>query len=244
MRLALISDIHGNLISLEAVLADIERQQVDRVVCLGDVAALGPQPREVVARLRALGYPCITGNHDADLFDLDAPSDPHPWVVAATRWCAGLLSAEDLEYVRAFLPLLEIPLGAGVQLCCYHGSPRSNEERILATTPVDELDEMLAGHPATVMVGGHNHVQMLRRHRTQYVVDVGSVGSPLEQMPFRGGPFYMPWAEYAIVGCTDGVLNVDLRRVTVDLEAIKQAAWQSDMPDVPSWVGCWRTPTS
>jgi predicted phosphodiesterase len=61
MRVALISDIHGNLVSLEAVLADIDREGVDQIVCLGDVAGLGPQPREILARLQALGCICIMG---------------------------------------------------------------------------------------------------------------------------------------------------------------------------------------
>ena len=69
MRIALISDIHGNLVSLKVVLADIDRAGVDQIVCLGDVAALGPQPREVVEQLRALGCPCIMGNHDWDVLN-------------------------------------------------------------------------------------------------------------------------------------------------------------------------------
>jgi predicted phosphodiesterase len=239
MRVAFISDIHGNLVSLEAVLADVEGQRVDRLVCLGDVASLGPQPREVIARLRLLGCPCIAGNHDADLLDLDLVEGLHPWVAAATRWCAEQLSPDDVAYLRSFTPLLEIPLGAGMSVCCYHGSPRSNDERILATTPAGELDEMLNGHSATVMVGGHNHVQIARRHHRTLVVDVGSVGQPLEQMPFRGPARYLPWAEYAIVGQTAGALHVELRRVAIDLAAVKRAARESNMPDVEGWVRCW-----
>jgi len=62
MRIAIIADIHGNLTALEAVLADLEDTGADRVVCLGDVAATGPQPHETVARLRALGCPVVMGN--------------------------------------------------------------------------------------------------------------------------------------------------------------------------------------
>lgn len=67
MRLALISDIHGNLAALEAVLADLALAQPERVVCLGDVALDGPQPHETVTRLRTLGYPTIMGNTDDKL---------------------------------------------------------------------------------------------------------------------------------------------------------------------------------
>jgi predicted phosphodiesterase len=244
MRVALVSDIHGNLVSLEAVLADIERQRVDRLVCLGDVVAMGPQPREVMARLRALGCPCIAGNHDLDLIDLGLVEGLDPWIAAVTRWCARQLSTRDLDALRAFVPRIEIPLGPGVSLLCYHGSPRSAEERILSTTPVEELDDMLAGYVATVMAGGHNHVQMLRRHRDRYVVDVGSVGAPLAEMPFEGEPRYMPWAEYALVSYVSGVLDVNLRRVPIDLDAVRRAALYSDMPDAQSWARTWQEPGS
>ncbi|MCB0291188.1 MAG: metallophosphoesterase, partial [Calditrichaeota bacterium] len=72
MKIALISDIHGNLTALEAVLADIRRRGADRIICLGDLATLGPQPREVIARLRELDCPGIMGNHDAALLHLEA----------------------------------------------------------------------------------------------------------------------------------------------------------------------------
>ena len=64
MRIALISDIHSNLIALEAMLADIAQVEVDQIVFLGDLVTLGPQPREVVERVRGLGCPCVLGNHD------------------------------------------------------------------------------------------------------------------------------------------------------------------------------------
>jgi hypothetical protein len=187
-----------------------------------------------------MGCPCVLGNHDAHLLCPEQAHELQPWIAAATLWCMAQLSAADLDWLRSFLPRIEIPMGAGAWLCCYHGSPRSNEDRILATTPVSELDKMLAGYAAAVMAGGHNHVQMLRRHRASYVVDVGSVGQPMEELPFRGAPRYMPWAEYAIVSQAEGVLDVDLRRVPIDLEAVAQAAWESGMPDAGGWVRCWQ----
>ncbi|MCA9955058.1 MAG: metallophosphoesterase family protein, partial [Anaerolineales bacterium] len=68
MRIALISDIHGNFVSLQAVIADIERQNVNEIIFLGDAATLGPQPHEVLQLLRQLGCPCIIGNHETYLF--------------------------------------------------------------------------------------------------------------------------------------------------------------------------------
>ena len=242
MHVALISDIHGNRVALDAVLADIERTGADRIICLGDVAALGPQPRPAIARLRALGCPCVLGNHDEHLLRPELIEGLAPWVARMTEWCAAQLSDADRAYLRSFQTLITVELGPQATLLCYHGSPRSHDERILSTTPSAGLDHMLDGHTATVMAGGHNHVQMMRRHRNVTVLDVGSVGQPFEQMPFAGTPRLLPWAEYAIIGWVTGVLSVDLRRVPVDVDAVRQAALESDMPGATQWADSWIDP--
>src|SRR5215207_5817952 len=100
MRVALISDIHGNLIALDAVLDDLEREQVDQIVCLGDVAEAGPQPAQVLARLRALSCITVMGNTDIQLLTR-APNPPRdadtPRVNDIVQWCADQLSALDLK---------------------------------------------------------------------------------------------------------------------------------------------------
>ena len=103
MRVALISDIHGNAIALEAVLRDITRVGADRTICLGDTATLGPSPVEVLGMLRDLRIPCITGNHDAFLLepDLLATYTQAPPVVAAVDWCREVLPPWAVEFVRA-----------------------------------------------------------------------------------------------------------------------------------------------
>lgn len=245
MRIGLISDIHGNLVSLGSVLADIDRAGVDQIVCLGDVAAIGPQPCEVVEWLRALGCPCIMGNHDLELLNPDMvhdDADVSPWEVELIDWCVGQLSEVDFDFLHSFQPLVEILLDAEATLLCFHGSPKSNVDKILATTPVPELDEMLTGHTATVMVGGHTHVQMLRQHRGVAIVNPGSVGFPLEQVPFEGLPRYLPWAEYAILDWVDGVLGVELRRVPMDLDKVRQTALTSGMPRAAAWLELWIMP--
>ena len=241
MRVALFSDIHGNLVSLEAVLADIDRERVDQIVCLGDVAPMGPQPRKVLTRLKALGCPCVMGNHDLHVLNPDLAHEQSTWIAEVTAWCAAQLTEADLDFIRSFQPLFEIPLDVHNKLLCYHGSPRSNVDRILSTTSVDELEEMLANHTATVLAGGHNHVQMLRQHKKMLLIDVGSVGAPLEEIPFEGKPRLLPWAEYTIVNWINGVLSRDLRRVSINLNAVTQAALASDMPGAADWVSWWTT---
>ncbi len=131
----------------------------------------------------------------------------------------------------------KLSAGDGASLLCFHGSPQSNTDLILAETPAVELDKLLAGATATVLAGGHTHIQMLRRHRDVLVVNPGSVGAPWEQIPFYGRPpRVLPWAEYALVEWIDGVLRVDLRRVPFDVQAAKDAVLSSDMP---AWIKDW-----
>lgn len=145
MRAALISDIHGNFASLEAVLSDIEREGVDLVVCLGDVAATSPQPREVVERLMSLDFPTVMGNADEDLLRPVSPaktSEDARRVSDIDRWCAGQLSEECLDHVRTFRKTLEMSLEGSRALLCFHGSPRSNTDVIVSATSEKELGGM------------------------------------------------------------------------------------------------------
>ena len=202
MKIALVADIHGNLAALEAVAAALAVEWIDRVVCLGDVASTGPQPHEVLARLRELGWPVVMGNADAELL---APGDALPSaseddrkIADITRWCADQIDDDDRAHIATFQPTIEASLGGGRRLHCCHGSPRSFNDVIVATTPDEELDEFLTGVEADVIAGGHTHRRMLRAHRGREIVNPGSVGLAYEFHP-DGSVRVPPWAEFAIL---------------------------------------------
>jgi putative phosphoesterase len=244
MRVALISDIHGNNISLEAVLADIERENVDQIICLGDIATLGPKPVAVMNRIQELGCECILGNHD---FFLLNPSVLHeymdaPWFADSIAWCAQQLRPKDFEFLQSFKATLEVPLCKDKNLLCFHGSPKSNTDIILAMTPPTTVDELLGDKKFTVMAGGHTHMQMMRQHKGIMLINVGSVGMPFEQALFVHSPRYLPWAEYAIVTCENDMVSVDLRRVPVPFEKLIDAANDSGFPDAHIWIKNWLLP--
>jgi predicted phosphodiesterase len=232
MRVALISDLHGNAIALAAVLRDIARVGVDRTVCLGDTATLGTSPLEVLSKLRDLQIPCIAGNHDAFLLEpeLVRSYTQAPLIIAAIDWCRAELPPWAIDFVRGFVPGIDIELDGGALLKLFHGTPRSHMEDLLATTPPEQLDEMLGGARATVMAGGHTHIQMLRQHRGTLIVNAGSVGAPFKEFVDHAPPTLMPYAEYATVQAAGGGAQVTLRRVPVDKRALREAALASSNP--------------
>lgn len=239
MRFAFISDIHGNLYALELVLADLQRARVEQIVCLGDVASLGPQPREVIARLKQLQIPILMGNHETYLLNPQLTDKHHPWLRAAERWCLSQLSTDDLNFLRSFQSQLSFPLNPDITLLCYHGSPRSNEEFIYPTTPSETLNEIFTGQSAVVLVGGHTHVQMTRQHKGMLLINPGSVGMPCE-FPMPGqNQHYLRWVEYAVLEENNGRLTTTLHRLPLDFEHLAQTARASGLPDVESWLSMW-----
>lgn len=243
MRIALISDIHGNAIALEAVLNDLAGEPIDQFVCLGDVAEAGPQPSQVIARLRELGCLAVMGNTDAQML-LHEPYPPRdgdtPRYNEIVLWCADQLTPANLDTLRSFQATIELELGKETTLLGFHGSPRSYNDIILAVTPEDELSALLDGLNATLMAGGHTHRQLLRRHDQTLIINPGSVGLPVEHVGLNSPGYHPPWAEYAVISYEGGRLGIDLRRVPLDIEAIVQAAFNSGMPHAEWWASDWK----
>lgn len=248
MTIGIITDIHGNLAALEAVLAALEGLRVDQLVCLGDVAATGPQPAEALARLAATGCRVVMGNTDADLLDpasigpgsIDTADDGDALRIAdIDRWCAARLGEAERSYLQTFAPTVGIDLGGGARLLCVHGGPLSHHDVIVATTPDDELDRMLGSRVATVIAGGHTHTPMLRAHRGMTLLNPGSVGLAYE---FRadGAVRVPPWAEYAVLAVDGGVArSIELRRVSYDRAATVRAMRERGMPHAEWWASGW-----
>ncbi len=244
MRTALLSDIHGNFTAFQAVLTDLADAQVDQIIYLGDAATLGPEPVAVVQELQALACPCVLGNHDAYMLNLAQflQEDHADWAKETIAWAVAQCGEVALDFLRTFQATLQLSLDPHqphLQLRCVHGSMHSYNDMILATTPAAELDRLVGGGEVAVVASGHTHVQMMRRHRAQLVINPGSVGAPMLEMPFQGAPHLLPWAEYAIIDTQALSLRVELRQVRYDLSAARRAALQSGLPSAAAWVEQW-----
>jgi len=242
MRIAIISDIHANLVALETVLADIERARGDQIICLGDVAAGGPQPRAVIQCVRDLGCPVVRGNTDEWFLvpqTYDPNSEKERRLMAMLEWAMQQFTPADIDLMRTFQPRVELPLGAGARLLGFHGSPQANTHAIWATTPEDDLARMLGDYRATVMAGGHTHVQLLRWFRDVLFVNPGSVGLPVRVGATPEMNRRVPWSEYAIVDSHGASLAIEFRRVPLDVGAVVRAARESGMPNADVWAQEW-----
>jgi putative phosphoesterase len=239
MRCGFISDIHGNLLALDAVLADLERRDVDAVVCLGDVC-FGPQVSECLTRVRELGCPVILGNWDSWSTNGFPPAaDPvGVMLYELGAWWARDLTPEDRAFVETFQPTLEVPTDDGSRMLCFHGSPLSFSDWILATTPDEDLESLFDGVTAPILVGGHTHLQMFRRFGQAMLVNPGSVGQAFAQWwprPIR----VAHWAEYGVVDTGGDEVSVELHRVGYDVAALLDLFAGSDMPHARWWIESW-----
>jgi putative phosphoesterase len=234
LRTALFSDIHGNAVAFDALLAALERRPVDNLVCLGDTIQGGPQPHETLERLRRLACPVVLGN--ADSYVLTGDPGPEPESEAQRRvreWTLAQLDDEDVGFVRSFRPTVELP-----GILAFHGSPRSFDEVILPATPEEEFREYLAGTAAPVLTGGHTHLQFLRRLGDSLFVNPGSVGLAYDYHQPDDAFRFDAWAQYAVVDDGD-VFSVEFRRVPFDRAAVVRAHEESGIPSTDRACG-WR----
>lgn len=198
MRVAALSDIHGNLPALEAVLADVEREDVDAIVVAGDSVS-GPWPAEVFDLLESVGARTVRGNADR-LEEVTAYSSD------LGAWNESRLGASRLAAVTAWPLTLEISVESlGAVLVC-HSTPASDTPIYTRITPDDEVAELLGPVAADVVVCGHTHMQIDRRLSSGLrIVNPGSIGMPYEGR--RG-------AYWALLGP-----DVEFRRSDYDVEA-------------------------
>jgi putative phosphoesterase len=208
-RIAVVSDVHGNLPALEAVLAEIEDEGFDVVVSGGDVVA-GPMPAECLDRLRALGgrIRWVMGNADREVvaaFDGTLPEDPDDPVAAAAHFAARRLDRAHRDLLASFAPTVELP---GVLVC--HGTPDSDTTILTPRSSAERFAAAVAGVGAPVVVGGHVHLQFVQRSGSTMWVNAGSVGAPYEG---AAGAFWLALTSE----------GPDLRRTVYDTD-VAQAA--------------------
>jgi len=221
VRVAALYDIHGNLPALDAVLAEVERERADAVVCGGD-ALWGPFPRATLERLRERGdrVRFVRGNTERETAAGERSGDER--VDAITRYTAADLGAEGLELAAAWPERVTLSVdGLGTVVFC-HATPRSDREIVTRLTPDDRLAAILTDVEERVVVAGHTHSQFDRLVAGTRFVNAGSVGMPYERKP---------GAYWALLGP-----DVELRRTAYDLRGTARRIRSSTFPGADDFV--------
>ncbi|WP_327285959.1 metallophosphoesterase family protein [Streptomyces sp. NBC_01205] len=223
-RVAVLSDIHGVLPALDAVLAEPEVSAADRIVLTGDITA-GPQPTQVLDRLASLGdrVVWISGNADRELVEYrSGRRDSIPDPIAP--WAAEQLRRDHIDLLDRLPQSISLPVrGLGKVLFC-HATPRNDEEVVLVDSRLDRWLEVLSGVDTDIraVVCGHTHMPFVRLVDGLLVINPGSIGMPYG----RAG------AHWALLGP-----GIELRSTTFDIEAaVLQVTQDSSYPEIAEWA--------
>jgi predicted phosphodiesterase len=222
MRVAALYDIHGNLVALEAVLAELERLAPDHILVGGDVA-LGPMPRETLERLATLGdrVTYIRGNCDREMATPTEAFKSGAWGMR-TAWAASRCTPAQVALLAGLPTTATLAIdGLGPVLFC-HGSPRHDDEILTKLSPDERLRAVLSGKEPPVIVSGHTHVQYERDALGRRWINPGSVGMAYEREAVACWAMFGP--------------EVSLRRTPYDVERAIRDVRASGFPDPEEFV--------
>ena len=228
MRVAIISDVHGNAAALEAVLSDMRaRGPFDQTLYGGDFGFGGPRPREAVERLIEGGYPSVIGNTD----EMVAAS-PEGAVGAVAAWARTRLTPEQVDWLRALPRLQRLEPPGGPPLVLVHATPWSTTDIIEPASPAATVARAFEQAASRVLVYGHIHRPYIREAAGGLIVNAGSAGFPFD------GDVRPAWA---ILALERGSWRAEIVRTDYDREAAAQDLLTSDHPDAEAFARRIRT---
>lgn len=219
-RIAVLTDIHGNLPALEAVIADMQPFAPDAVVVAGDLINLAPFSSAVLTRVFDLGWVAIRGNHEFYLLDYETPRAPAHWRDYTTpRWLNETIAPALKRRVAALPDTLTLYYADAPPLRVIHGYPHTHWDGIYPSTPDAEIARHLASVAEETVVYGHVHLTQERwiqaDGRCWHIINPGSAGLPLDASPGT--------APYAILDGDATGWHATFRRPTYDLAPLLAA---------------------
>jgi predicted phosphodiesterase len=228
MRYALFSDVHSNIVALEAVLADIVASGVDQSYALGDLVGYAPWPNEVLDRLRAEGIPIVMGNYDDGTgFGRDECGCAYTHPIekalgdAGFAWTKEHTSEANKAWLRTLAPQIRFEAD-GHRFLLVHGSPRKMNEYLYEDKPDSTFARIAADADAAVIVCGHTHRPYDKKVGATRFINDGSAGKP------KDGD---PRACWALVETSRTGISVTFRRVEYDIDAAAQGILASGLPN-------------
>ncbi|GAC1420942.1 MAG: metallophosphoesterase family protein [Candidatus Velthaea sp.] len=219
MRVAIVSDIHGNIRGLDACLDDLAAQGgADHLVAAGDLCMDGPKPRKVLERLQEAGAQCVRGNTDRMIAQgVDDLEEGR-----AIAWQRDRIGRTWTKWLGE-LPL-QLRLGDELNtLLIAHANPKNDDEHVWPDAGEAQLERLFGDETARAFAFGHLHLPYARLWRDKLLTCVASAGLP------KDGD---PRAHYAILTNRDGGWEVKSRRVAFDVDKVAKDLRKSEMPDL------------
>jgi putative phosphoesterase len=231
MKVAILSDIHGNLPALNAVISDIKSLNISEIAFLGDLVINGPSPLEAFQEMRNLKPICwVKGNTDewfAEITDEWSPSTKQEELFYKLyMYAREHLTKESIDFLLN-LPEKCVFETAGVSILAVHGSPRSIKEGIGKNNAHNELEEIFSNVAESVVVSGHSHVPFIGKVSNKIIFNVGSIGTP-----FDGDNR----ASYGIINIKDQTPKCSIRRVAYPIGITLTTAQNREFPDLESGI--------
>jgi putative phosphoesterase len=205
VKIGVISDVHGDVAALEAVLDRLDRLGIDKIVCAGDIVGNGPESDAAVELVRARAIPCVRGNWDGWAAGRGRPGQPRAPISGAAWDALGLgLSKSSLRWL-AHLSADWRQVAEGVSVCMFHGTLGDPMRGIFPETRDIEVKRWLADvpHEVRILILGHTHVPMCRRLDNRLLCNPGPVSRSLPPaLAPKGGGTYgvltLPQCEFEI----------------------------------------------
>jgi len=214
VRIAFIADVHANMIAFEAVLNEIDRLDIERIICAGDAVGYYPYPNETIELLRSRGILSILGNHDRAVIRIN-PVGMNRIAAEAVLWTAKYIKAENVDYLKELKSKLRIEIDS-IPIGIYHGSPRDDDEYLYE---VDASGELLEMCDCRMLVVGHTHIPFVKRLRDGMVLNPGSVGQP------RDGD---PRASFLTLDSESE--TTEIRKVEYDIASVERKVTEAGLP--------------
>lgn len=176
MKIAVISDIHGNIYALMKALEDIDEQNVDKIICLGDLVGYGPHPNEVIALIRRREIPCIKGNYDASVVDGDYTYIRNTAINSfSLPWACEEVRASNKYYLDSLPTSLNYEIN-GANILFTHGSPNAINDYLFEDS--DNTIKVMNEFEGDVLVCAHTHIPCAKKYNDKLLINVGSIGKP------------------------------------------------------------------
>ncbi len=239
MKIALITDIHGNTTALRKVLADIENEKAETTICLGDSFINGPNPIETLRILKEHNIQSVRGNTEdfiTDAYRSKLQSENYNNLKEGLRktvaWCCELFSEADIAYLESLPLTISLRLSNNHQLLCYHATPDSNTGLIRESSDEELFQKIIDTNPETIFAGGHTHVTYLKKFKGRTFLNPGSLGMPIALVNDDKSYHFFMGTEYTIINVAEnGSIDFVFKKIAIDREEMLAEVNESNMPD-------------